>query len=109
MKKYAVIVAGGSGKRMGNTVPKQFLTLHGKPVLWYTLDSFLRSYTDIQIILVLPHEHLEKGKQITAMFGNSGRIQLTPVVNTRYHSLQKSLQSVIDESVVFLNEGLSCV
>ena len=109
MKKYAVIVAGGSGKRMGNTVPKQFLTLHGKPVLWYTLDSFLRSYTDIQIILVLPHEHLEKGKQITAMFGNSGRIQLTPGGNTRYHSVQKGLQSVIEESVVFVHDGVRCL
>ena len=41
MKKYAVIVAGGSGLRMGTAVPKQFLMLAGKSVLWHTLTAFL--------------------------------------------------------------------
>ncbi len=43
MKKYAVIVAGGSGSRMGSLLPKQFLLIHNKPVLWYTLNAFLES------------------------------------------------------------------
>ena len=50
MKKYAVIVAGGSGLRMGTTLPKQFLLIHNKPVLWYTIHTFLKSYKDIHII-----------------------------------------------------------
>ena len=54
MKKYAVIVAGGAGARMGYTMPKQFLMLNGKPVLWYAVDAFLRAYDDLEIILVLP-------------------------------------------------------
>ena len=41
MKKYAVIVAGGSGQRMGGATPKQFLLLKGKPLLQYTIQSFL--------------------------------------------------------------------
>ena len=53
MEKYAVIVAGGSGLRMGSVLPKQFLLIHKKPILWYTLHTFLKSYKDIQIILVL--------------------------------------------------------
>ena len=36
----AVILAGGSGKRMGAPVPKQFLTIYGKPVIAYTLEVF---------------------------------------------------------------------
>ena len=62
MKKYAVIVAGGTGKRMGNIIPKQFLLLKGKAVLWYTLDTFLRAYNDVKIILVLPEQHYSKRK-----------------------------------------------
>ncbi len=51
MKKYAIIVAGGSGTRMGGKLPKQFMLLKDKPVLYYTLKTFLESYADIQIIL----------------------------------------------------------
>ena len=60
MKKYAVIVGGGTGKRMGNIIPKQFLLLKGKAVVWYTLDTFLRAYHDLQVILVLVrvHQHI---------------------------------------------------
>jgi 2-C-methyl-D-erythritol 4-phosphate cytidylyltransferase len=46
MKKYAIIVAGGSGIRMGGNLPKQFMLLRDKPVLYYTL----RSYNDLQVI-----------------------------------------------------------
>jgi 2-C-methyl-D-erythritol 4-phosphate cytidylyltransferase len=54
MKKYAVIVAAGSGIRMGGNTPKQFLLVNNKPVLYYTLQTFLNAFADIQIILVLP-------------------------------------------------------
>ena len=40
MKKYAIIVAGGKGLRMGTEVPKQFLPIGGKPVLMRTLEAF---------------------------------------------------------------------
>ena len=109
MKKYAVIVAGGSGKRMGNAIPKQFLLLHQKPVLWYTLDSFLRAYDDMHIILVLPPEHAEKGKQIIATFKAVDRIIITTGGNTRFHSVQKGLQNITEESVVFVHDGVRCL
>ena len=52
MKKTAIIVAGGTGARMGTQLPKQFLLLEGKPVLWYTLQRFLESFSDLEIVLV---------------------------------------------------------
>lgn len=41
MNKYAIIVAGGTGTRMGRSLPKQFILLKDKPVLYYTLKTFL--------------------------------------------------------------------
>jgi 2-C-methyl-D-erythritol 4-phosphate cytidylyltransferase len=64
MKKYAVIVAGGSGLRMNSHIPKQFLLIKNKPLLFYTLDVFLKAYEDLKIILVLPEEHISKGQEI---------------------------------------------
>ena len=59
MKKYAVIVAGGSGSRMGAEMPKQFLELCGRPILWYTLNTFLSAYEDMPVVLVAPEQHQE--------------------------------------------------
>ena len=39
---YALIIAGGSGNRMGQDIPKQFINVYDKPVLIYTLESFQR-------------------------------------------------------------------
>ena len=54
MKKVVVIVAGGSGQRMGTDIPKQFLTIQGKPIFIYSIDRFREAFTDIEIIMTLP-------------------------------------------------------
>lgn len=110
MKKYAVIVAGGSGKRMGNIVPKQFLLLKGKAVLWYTLDTFLRAYNDLHIILVLPEQHVQKGNAIIALLGeDASRIEIVTGGDTRFHSVQCGLKKVEEDAVVFVHDAVRCL
>ena len=58
MKKYAIIVAAGSGIRMGTDVPKQFLPLAGKPLIYHTVKAFLHSYADLQVVLVVHKNYL---------------------------------------------------
>ncbi|MEP6466586.1 MAG: 2-C-methyl-D-erythritol 4-phosphate cytidylyltransferase [Parafilimonas sp.] len=109
MKKYAVIVAGGSGKRMGNIIPKQFLLLKGKAILWYTLDTFLRAYHDIKIILVLPDNHIKKGNAIIETFNKSDNIKIVAGGDTRFHSVQCGLKEIKEESVVFVHDAVRCL
>jgi len=109
MKKYAVIVAGGSGTRMGNVTPKQFLLLKGKPVLWYTMDSFLRAYDDMHIILVLPKDHLKKGEKIINQFNAEGRVMMVEGGTTRFDSVKEGLKKVESDSVVFVHDGVRCL
>ena len=109
MKKYAVIVAGGSGKRMGNIIPKQFLLLKGKAVLWYTLDTFLRAYNDLKIILVLPGQHIQNGKTIIGSFKEKDRINIITGGDTRFHSVQCGLKEIKEESVVFVHDAVRCL
>ena len=52
MKKFAIIVAGGSGTRFGSAMPKQFLPLAGVPVLMHTVRKF--AYAGASVVLVLP-------------------------------------------------------
>jgi len=109
MKKYAVIVAGGSGLRMGTAVPKQYLLLRDKPVLWYTLNAFLNAYDDIDIILVLHEDYVEKGLEIVRSTHSSKRIWITEGGETRFHSVQNGLKHIQQHSVVFVHDAVRCL
>lgn len=109
MKKYAVIVAGGSGLRMGTAVPKQFLELSGRPVLWYTLTAFLQSFPDLEVILVLPEAHLETGLSIIQSTEDPDRIWITVGGSTRFHSVKNGLDHIHQHSVVFVHDGVRCM
>ncbi len=108
MHKYAIIVAGGTGTRMGGELPKQFQLLKGKPVLWYTLKAFTDAYDDVQIILVLPENHLERGEQIAKEF-SLHRIRITTGGDTRFQSVKNGLQLVDAHSIVFVHDAVRCL
>ena len=109
MKKYAVIVAGGAGLRMGGTLPKQFLLLKDKPVLYYTIKTFLEAYPDIQVILVLPVDYTDMGQEIIDAWFDKERIRITAGGETRFHSVQNGLSLITEESVIFVHDGVRCL
>jgi 2-C-methyl-D-erythritol 4-phosphate cytidylyltransferase len=109
MKKYAIIVAAGTGDRMGTSTPKQFLPLRGKPVIWYCVTAFLDAYDDIEIILVLPKKHMQTGRDIIQLSTDPERVVVIAGGETRFHSVQNGLQFVRQESVVFVHDGVRCL
>lgn len=109
MKKFAVIVAGGTGNRMNNPVPKQFLILNGKPILYYTIHSFLQAYTDMQVILVLPETYVSAGQEVIDAFFDYSRIRIAVGGRTRFHSVQNGLALVNEESIVFVHDAVRCL
>jgi len=109
MKKYAVIAAAGSGSRMGTSIPKQFLLLAGKPVLWYTLKAFLEAFDDLLIILVLHEDYIQTGKKIIQSTNSPERIKMIGGAQTRFHSVKNGLSLVPPESVVFVHDGVRCL
>ena len=109
MEKYAVIVAGGSGERMGAALPKQFLQVQQKSLLWYSVKAFLSSFPDIHIILVLPEDYIQKGKESIADLSPLYPIQLTRGGKTRFASVKNGLQLVKEPSVVFVHDAVRCL
>ncbi len=109
LPKYAVIVAGGKGSRMGSELPKQFLIINGKPLLYYCLKTFLKSYDDLKIILVLPEECMGNGQEIIDAFFDYDRIQLVIGGRTRFHSVQNGLAQIEDESIVLVHDAVRCL
>ncbi len=107
MKKVVVIVAGGSGQRMGTDIPKQFLTIQGKPIFIYSIDRFREAFTDIEIILVLPNSYHDFDSERLHEFGyDQAAIQLVAGGLTRFHSVQNGLNRVPDDAVVFIHDAV---
>ena len=109
MQKYAIIVAGGTGSRMGSSTPKQFLLLNDKPILYYTLKVFLEAYEDVQIILVLPEEYTDLGREIIDAYFDYSRIQITSGGETRFHSVKNGLALADKESIFFIHDAVRCL
>lgn len=109
MDKYAIIVAGGTGSRMGNAIPKQFLLLRDRPVLYYTIQTFLEAFNDLQVILVLPDAFTDMGAEIIDAFFDHSRIKITAGGETRFNSVKNGLKLVSSDSIVFVHDGVRCL
>ncbi|SDD35925.1 2-C-methyl-D-erythritol 4-phosphate cytidylyltransferase [Niabella drilacis] len=109
MKKIAVIVAGGTGTRMGAGLPKQFLLLKNKPLLYYTIDTFLRAYDDLDIVLVLPEVYTDMGQEIIDAYFDKDRVRITIGGISRFESVKNGLQLVDDEAIIFVHDAVRCL
>lgn len=109
MLKYAIIVAGGAGTRMGGSLPKQFMLLKDKPVLYYTLKTFLEAYDDLQLILVLPVDYTDMGQEIIDAYFDKERVKITAGGDTRFQSVKNGLSLVEEESIIFVHDGVRCL
>ena len=103
-RRFAVIVAGGQGTRMNNEVPKQFIEISGKPVLVYTLESFLRVEVDV-LILVMAKNHLERWKSIKKQWLPKHSIQIVDGGETRFHSVKNGLKWVEGPGIVAIHDA----
>jgi 2-C-methyl-D-erythritol 4-phosphate cytidylyltransferase len=107
MKKYVIIVAGGSGARMKSSVPKQFLLLNGLPVLMYTLKAFYAYDKAIEIILSLPPAEIERWAVLCKSHDFSIAHTIVSGGATRFHSVLNGLNAIEgDGGIVAIHDGV---
>ena len=106
MKKYIIIVAGGSGSRMGSVTPKQFLELVGLPILMHTLKKFERSIVGGEIILALPEKEQNTWQALCEKHHFDVPHQIVNGGESRFHSVQNALQKVKEQSIVAIHDGV---
>ena len=109
MQIFAVLVAGGIGSRMKSEIPKQFLTLINKPVFIHTIEKFQQAIPEIQIILVLPEEHVATGQDLLNDFHSSANISITTGGMTRFHSVQNGLSCIRENGIVLVHDAVRCL
>ncbi len=106
MKKFVIIVAGGSGLRMRSELPKQFLELCGKPVLMHTIQVFFDFDRECELILVLPGAQRDYWAELCLKYMFSLPHQIVSGGETRFHSVQNGLKLIQGEGIVFIHDGV---
>lgn len=106
MKKFVLIVAGGSGLRMGTDLPKQFLELCGKPVLMHTIQRFYDYDPHCELILVLPLLQQEYWSQLCMEHSFTLPHLIATGGETRFDSVKNGLGLIQGEGVIFIHDGV---
>lgn len=107
MQRYAIIVAGGKGLRMGSELPKQFIPIEGRPALMRTLDTFYECDNSIQIILVLPCDHQPYWHELCNEYKFTVPHRIADGGATRFHSVLNGLSAINDsEALVAVHDGV---
>lgn len=105
-KTAVIIVAGGSGLRMGSEIPKQFLPLAGRPVLVRTLESFRATLPDADIVVVLPAGEMGRWEAICREYALGGTHRVCPGGENRFQSVKAGLAMVSDAEEVLVQDGV---
>lgn len=105
-KRGVIIVAGGSGRRMGGALPKQFMMLDNEPILARSINRMHEALPAAEIVVVLPEEHVELWKNIAARF-DVARHKIALGGKERFHSVKNGLAALSDEvSIVGIHDAV---
>lgn len=95
-QRGVIIVAGGSGRRMGGSLPKQFMMLGNEPILARSINRIHEALPAAEIVVVLPKDHIELWKNIAARF-EVAEHKITCGGEERFHSVLNGLQALSEE------------
>lgn len=105
MKKYAIIVAGGTGSRLGTETPKQFLLLGGELMLMHPIRNFYAYDPEIHIIVAMHPAYAGNWTALCAERGFDIPHQLAPGGETRFHSVKNALALVAGPGLVGVHDA----
>ncbi len=106
MRNSVIIVAAGSGKRMGAPVPKQFMEINGKAVIFYALEKFIEFDPAIEIVLVINEGYYEYWEETSIKAGFDFKVKIAPGGETRYHSVKSGLSLLEGELLVGIHDAV---
>ena len=90
-----IIVAGGSGKRMGGSLPKQFSIIGGKPILAHTINAFRKALPASRILVVLPADYIEFWKNLASRF-EVAKHTVVEGGKERFYSVKNGIEALSD-------------
>ncbi|MDR2410106.1 MAG: 2-C-methyl-D-erythritol 4-phosphate cytidylyltransferase [Bacteroidales bacterium] len=104
MKQFAIITGGGTGSRIGTAIPKQFLSIHGLPILIHTINQFLPLVDSV--VVSLPKEYVAYWKEIQVKYNFHVSHILVDGGETRFHSVKNALHFIPDDGLVAVHDAV---
>ena len=104
MKRFAVIVAGGKGKRFGGQIQKQFRDVFGRPVIMHTIEAF--AVQGCKVILVLPKDQFDYWNQLCEMYEFEYQVHLVEGGEERFHSVKNGVDSITEHGCVAVHDAV---
>lgn len=104
--KSVLIVAGGSGKRMGASIPKQFLILRSQPVLFHTIKRFYDYDSRINIVVVLPEQYIDMWNYLCLQHMFGIKHSVVAGGEERFYSVKNGLNSLSSTRLVAIHDGV---
>ena len=105
-KRGVIIVAGGSGKRMQSSLPKQFMLLGGEPVVARTINTFAEALPGAEIVVVLPEEHIAMWKNLASRFDVAVHKCVAGGAE-RFHSVKAGIAALSDDvTSIMVHDGV---
>jgi len=108
LEKYVLILAGGKGNRTNSAIPKQFISIAGKPVLMHTISQFYNYIPKIKIILILPLNYLKLWYDLCIKYNFNIKHKIIKGGKTRFYSVKKGLSAInkTQESIIAVHDGV---
>lgn len=105
MKTTAIVLAGGSGKRMNSAVKKQFLTICDKPLLYYSLKAFEESFIDSIILVASEEDKNYCQEEIIDKYHFQKVEKIVSGGKERYHSVANGVMAAGETDYIFIHDG----
>lgn len=106
MSVFTIIVAGGTGSRMGSAVPKQYLLLAGMPVLMHSISAFNQAFPFGVIVVVLPEGQQETWKDLCEKYRFTINHSVVAGGSSRFESVRNGLDAVTGTGFVAIHDGV---
>ncbi|MBR4027465.1 MAG: 2-C-methyl-D-erythritol 4-phosphate cytidylyltransferase [Lachnospiraceae bacterium] len=101
----AIVLSAGIGSRMKSDIPKQYMDLNGKPVIYYSLKTFEENHFSSIVLVCGKDDVAYCQKEIIEKYGLKKVTAIVPGGKERYHSVFEGLKAIKDADYVFIHDG----
>jgi 2-C-methyl-D-erythritol 4-phosphate cytidylyltransferase len=101
-----IVVAGGSGKRMGGPIPKQYMELSGKPMVVHTLERFIAFDGEMLLVLVMARDHRAYWDTLARPYIPDREVTVVTGGETRFDSVKNGLQQIGHGCIVGIHDAV---
>lgn len=105
MNYEVIIAAGGTGKRLGHEIPKQFISIHGKPIIIHTIEKFLKVLTNGRIIVAMHPDWISHFNELKSQWLPDIDVLIVDGGAERFHSVKNALTQVGDNGIISIHDA----